>query len=190
MFSSVIGFELFPVVRKYLGRTSVLSYGAISKMPNQKWFCLRISGGYLLPGTGQAYDQKELPGAGPCSGETTAGLWHRSISRSAHHTPGVPLSCFPSSSVAFTPPSASLLSVPSDPLPLLLGDAAQGTCPGGQMLTQNWRMKTRQRGTEQKVSWAEDLQKHLRNLLLSGNCFSISLCNSQHSSGFLLKKSK
>lgn len=168
MFSSVIGFELFPAVRKYLGWTSVLSYGAVSKMPNQKWLCLGTSGGYLLQGTEQACDQKEwkeLPGAGPRNGETTAGLWLRSISRSAHHTPGLPLSCFPSSSAAVTSPSASSLSVPSDPLPLLSDDAAQSTCPGEQLLTQHWRMKARQWGREQKVFWAEDLQKHLRNLL-------------------------
>lgn len=58
----MISFQWFPIVRKYLGTTSILSYSAISNMPNQKWFCLRTFGGHLLQGTERTYDLRSRMG--------------------------------------------------------------------------------------------------------------------------------
>lgn len=157
-------------------------------MPNQKWFCLNDTGGHLLQGTEQAYDQKELPGAGSHNRETTAGLRLRSISRSAHHTPGLALSRFPSSNAA-SPSSPH--SVPSDPLPLLSGAAAQGTCPGGTAAQPALEDggKTVGNRTESILSRGP-AKKSEKPTILSGNCFPICLCDSQHTAGSLLKKLK
>lgn len=176
----MIGFERFPVVRKNLGRTSVLSYGSISNMANQKWFCLRTFGGHLQQGTEQAHDEKELPGAGPCNGETTAGLWLRSISRSDRHSPALPLSCFP------------VLVLPSHPLQLSplcsqwpsgvtssLWWCCTGRCPGGTAAHPALEDGGNTVGNRTEGILSRGPAKpSVKPTVLSGNSFPMCLCNS------------
>lgn len=161
------GFERFPILREYLGRTFSLSYDITTSMPNQKWLCLRTFGGHLLQGAEQGYDQKELTGAGPRNGEITTGLWLRSISGTAHHSPGLPLllSCAP---FQVLPPHL-LQSLPTlFPVILYLSSLVmlhRVHALVGELLIQYWRMEGKQWGTELNISWAGDLKKGLRTPL-------------------------
>lgn len=135
--------------------------------------------GTFAAGTEQAYDQKELPGAGPCKGENTEGLWLRSISRSAHLSPALPLSCFP---VQVLP------SHPLQPSPLCSSDLwdhffsllmLHRAMPWWDSCSPSTggRSKTVGNRTEGILSRGPE-KPSVKPTLLSGNSFSMCLCNS------------
>lgn len=168
VFSSMSGFEQFPILSEYLGRTFSLSYGIVTSMPDQKWLCLRTFGWCLLQGAEQEYDQKELTGAGPHNGETTTGLWLRSISRTVQHGPGLPLllCCIP---VQALPPHL-LQPLPSRfPVILYLCFLVmlhRVHALVGELLTQYLRKEGKLWRTELNISWAGDPKKDLRTPLI------------------------
>lgn len=161
----MIGFERFPVVRKYLGRTSVLLYDSISNMAKQKWFCLRTLGGHLLQEQSRHMTRRNCLGQDharerPLKAYGLEVLAGQLITALLSHCPASQFRCC--LHILFSLPH----SVPvTSGITSSLWWCCTGQCPGGTAAHPALGDGARQWGTEQKVSWAEDQKNHLWNLL-------------------------